>query len=83
MLLTAEISLYPFDPEYTLPIKAYIEKLNQYDGIQVQTFPTATIIMGEYEVVMAVINDSIKWSYENFGRGVFVTKFVPDYQALK
>ena len=82
MLLTAEITLYPFNPEFKVPIKAYIEKLNQYEGIQVQTFPTATIIMGDYDVVMAVIKDSIRWGFENYGRGVFITKFVPDYQAL-
>ena len=82
MILSAEITLYPFNEDYLPPIKAYIEKLNQYPDIQVETYPTATVVMGEYNRVMDVIRDSIAWSHENFGKVVFITKFIPGYQAL-
>ena len=83
MLLSVEISMYPFKGDYIPAIRAYIEKLNQYEDLEVETFPTSTVIMGEYDRVMSIISDSVKWSFEHYGKAVFVTKLIPEYQAFK
>ncbi len=81
MQLSVELTLYPLQDHYLEFIKAVIEKLNTYDNVEVSTFPTATILIGEYGVVMAALTDVIAWSYEGYGKCVFVAKFLPDYEA--
>lgn len=83
MILSVELTFYPFQESYLEPIKKTIEHLNTFDDIKVQTFPTATILMGDYEHVMDVLKQSMAWSYNEFGRSVFVAKFLPGYEALK
>lgn len=82
MLLSAEISMYPLAENYIPPIDAFIEKLNSYAGLKVETFPTCTVIMGEQERVMEVLQDAMVWSHEKYGKAIFVTKFIFDYEAL-
>tara|TARA_B100000508_G_C11285874_1_gene192821 strand:- start:264 stop:515 length:252 start_codon:yes stop_codon:yes gene_type:complete len=82
MLLSAELTLYPLKDDYLEAIKDTIAKLNTFEGIKVQTFPSATIVMGEYDSVMNLINTIVKWSYETHGRCVFLVKFLPEYEAL-
>ncbi|WNO10172.1 YkoF family thiamine/hydroxymethylpyrimidine-binding protein [Teredinibacter sp. KSP-S5-2] len=82
MQLSAEITLYPLQEDYLTAIKATIEKINTFSGLKIQTFPTATIIMGEYQQVMSAIQETVRWSYENYGKCVFIVKYLPDYEAL-
>ena len=82
MILTAEISLYPNHENFIPPIDRFIQRLNSYDGIQVQTFPTATIVMGEHDLVMDMLKVEMKAQREEHGMGIFVCKFIPGYEAL-
>lgn len=79
MYMTAEISMYPVREEYLPPIDAFIESLNSVDGLIVETTTTCTILRGEYELIMKLLNDAIAESYRRFGISVFVTKFIPGY----
>ncbi|MFT5134120.1 MAG: hypothetical protein ACI9SC_002593 [Gammaproteobacteria bacterium] len=79
MKITAEISMYPLREDFIPPIDAVIEKLNSFDDMQVNTFTTATTIIGDYDIVMDAIKETLAWSYENFGTAVFVTKLIPGY----
>jgi uncharacterized protein YqgV (UPF0045/DUF77 family) len=81
MKLSAELTLYPLQEDYLTIIKATIDKLNQFDEISVNTFPTATILVGDYDVVMSAVSETVKWSYEQFGKCVFLAKFLPGYIA--
>lgn len=81
MKLTAEISMYPFAENYKAPIKAFIEQLNSYPGITLNTGPTATVLVGDYDVLMDALKDAVAWSYREFGKCVFVTKLITDYEA--
>ncbi|MFT7559820.1 MAG: hypothetical protein ACI93R_001735 [Flavobacteriales bacterium] len=81
MQLSVELTLYPLQDHYLDIIKAVIEKLNTYDNVEVSTFPTATILIGEYGVVMTALTDVIAWSYEEYGKCAFVAKFLPAYEA--
>ena len=82
MNLSAELTMYPLQDNYLPPIQAIVERLNQTPELKVQTFPTATILVGDYDKVMAAIADAMRWSCEEYGKAVFVAKFLPDYQAL-
>ncbi|MGK0296537.1 MAG: hypothetical protein ACI9XC_000126 [Gammaproteobacteria bacterium] len=79
MKITAEISMYPLHQEFLIPIKAVINKLNSFEGIQVRTFTTATTLIGDYDIVMNAIKETLAWSYEKHGTAVFVTKLIPGY----
>lgn len=82
MKLSVEISMYPFNENYIPPIKGFIDWLNQQDGIKIQTVPTSTLITGDYDRVMDLLRDGLKYSYETYGKAVFVTKFLPNHEAL-
>ena len=79
MKITAEISMYPLRDNFIPPIDAVIEKLNSFEGMQVDTFATATTIIGDYDFVMDALKETLAWSYEQFGIAVFVTKLIPGY----
>lgn len=81
MNITVEISMYPFKEDYKTPINQFIEKLNNFADLEVSTGATSTIICGEYEHVMRVLTEILAWSYENYGKAVYVTKFIPGYTA--
>lgn len=80
MMLTVEISMYPFQQDYATPILAFIKQLNTHAGLRVQTTATATLIVGEYELVMSVLTGMLKWSHETLGKAVFVAKLIPGYE---
>ena len=79
MKMTAEISMYPMREDFIPPIKAVIAKLNTFAKVQVDTFATATTLMGEFDSVMEAIKETVAWSYEEYGTCVFVTKLIPGY----
>ena len=65
--------------DFIPPIKAVIAKLNTFANVQVDTFATATTLMGEFDSVMEAIKETVAWSYEEYGTSVFVTKLIPGY----
>lgn len=79
MIITVEISMYPFKEDYKTPILGFIEKLNGYPGLRVNTGATATLVTGEYRTVMNTLTEMLEWSFNTYGRAVYVTKFIPDY----
>lgn len=81
MQLSVELTHYPFSEGYLTIIKSTVAKLSGYDGIHVTTFPTASILVGEYVRVFEVLQDVMAWSVEQHGRSVFIAKFLPDYVA--
>lgn len=76
MKLSVEISLYPLADDFLPAIDSVIERFNQYPEIEVITSYTSTCLYGEYDRVMAVLQNEIKHSFEQFGRSVFVAKFI-------
>ena len=72
--------MYPFQENFRDPIKEFIAELNRRSDLRIVTGPTATVIIGEYPRVMESLTEMMRWSYENQGKAVFVTKFLPGYQ---
>jgi len=76
MKLSVEISKYPLHQDYIPFIKGFIDRLNTYDDLKVITNTLSTQIFGDYDLVMSVLNTEIKRSYEEFGKAIFVCKFL-------
>ena len=81
MILTVELSMYPFHENYRDLIKDFVRDLNRYEGLRVTTGPTSTVVVGDYTQVMASLTDALRKSHETHGRSVFVAKLIPDYDA--
>ena len=79
MKMTADISMYPLREDFIPPIDAVIEKLNSFDNVKVETFATATVLVGDFDAVMDAIKTTLSWSYSEFGTAVFVAKLIPGY----
>jgi len=76
MKLSVEISKYPLHQDYIPFIQGFIDRLNEYDDLKVITNTLSTQIFGDYDLVMQVLNTEIKRSYEEFGKAIFVCKFL-------
>ena len=76
MKLVTEISLYPLNEEYIEPIKGFIERINQYEGLEVKTSMTSTTVAGEFQLVMDVLSKEMQVTYEQTGQAIFVCKFL-------
>lgn len=75
MKVSVEISYYPLNEEYVLPILNFIERLNSYKNLIVQTNGMSTQVFGEYDDVMGAITAEIKKSFE-LPHSVFILKVV-------
>lgn len=75
MYLSVQLSQYPLADEYKAPIYALIDKLKETD-LEVYPGRMSTEIFGEYDAVMAVLSDTMKWSFETYGKSVFVAKIM-------
>lgn len=76
MELSVEISKYPLADDYIPAIKDFIDRLNQIEGLSVVTNTMSTQVFGEYDLVMNTLNAEIKRSFEQFGKSIFVCKFI-------
>jgi len=75
MKTSVEISYYPLQEEFILPIRDFIDRLNTYSEIIVQTNGMSTQIFGKYDDVMSILTKEIKKSFE-LPHSVFVMKIV-------
>lgn len=76
MKLSVEISKYPLKDEYLPAIQDFIDRLNTYADLKVITNTMSTQVFGDYDLVMDVMKKEIRQSYEQFGRSIFVCKFI-------
>lgn len=76
MRLVVEISLYPLCEHYIAPIAEFIERINSYSNLDVQTTSTSTTLAGEYEYLMKTLGDEMLRSYQQIGQAIFVCKFL-------
>ncbi|MCQ3828110.1 hypothetical protein HXX02_01485 [Microbulbifer elongatus] len=76
MQLSVEISMYPLKDEYIPAIKDFIQRLNEQPQLQVISNTMSTQVFGDYDVVMDVVKAEMRKSWEQFGRAIFVCKFI-------
>lgn len=76
MRVAVDISLYPIADDFIPPIQDVIERLNTHAAIEVATNPMSTQVRGEYDDVMAVLNQEIKTTFEQCPKAVFAIKIL-------
>lgn len=76
MRVAVDISLYPLDQDFIPPIQDVIDRLNAHEDLEVFTNPMSTQIRGEYDVVMAALNQEIRVSFERMPKAVFAIKIL-------
>lgn len=76
MKLSVEISKYPLADDYIGPIQGFIDQLHQYPQVEVLTNTMSTQLFGDYDEVMQALQACIKWSFAQYGKVVFVCKFI-------
>lgn len=76
MKIAVDISLYPLDEDFIPPIKNFIHRLNNYNSIEVITNNMSTQIIGEYEVIMSILNNEIRDTFEVLPKAIFAVKIL-------
>jgi uncharacterized protein YqgV (UPF0045/DUF77 family) len=76
MELSVEISKYPLADDYIPAIKNFIERLNKVAGLRVISNTMSTQVFGDYELVMDTIKNEMRYSFETYGKAIFVCKFI-------
>lgn len=82
MTLTVDVSMYPNQEDFIPPIVGFIERINRYEGLKVTTFPTSTVVQGDYDRVYSALGEVMAECRAEFGMAVYVVKFIPGYEAL-
>ena len=82
MKVTIDISMYPNKEDFIPPINGFIEKINCYENLKITTFPTSTVVQGEYNHAMKAVQETIAQCYKEFNMAVYVAKIIPGYEAL-
>ena len=80
--VTIDISMYPNREEFIPPIDGFIERINQFDDLVITTFPTSTVVQGEYNHAMQAVQKTIADCYKEFNIAVYVLKVIRGYHAL-
>ncbi|MBQ0730955.1 MAG: hypothetical protein KBT75_09665 [Oleispira antarctica] len=76
MELSVEISKYPLSEDYIPAIKDFIERLQATEGLSVLGNTMSTQVFGDYDLVMDTLKEEMRRSYEQFGKAIFVCKFI-------
>jgi uncharacterized protein YqgV (UPF0045/DUF77 family) len=74
--LSVEISKYPLADDYIPAIKDFIDRLQAIEGLSVVGNTMSTQVFGDYDLVMDTLKEEIRRSYEQFGKAIFVCKFI-------
>lgn len=75
MYLSVQLSYYPLKDDFKPPIKDIITRL-QASGLEVYPNRMSTQVFGEFDAVMQTLSDTMKWSFETYGKAVFVANFL-------
>ena len=76
MNISVEISMYPLHSKFEEPILAFIEKLHNYENIEIITNTMSTQIFGEYHTVLGALSPEIEKVFRDAPTTIMVMKMV-------
>lgn len=75
MKISIEISYYPLKEEFIPTIQDFIDRMNTYAELIVQTNGMSTQIFGDYDLVFDAVKTEIKKSFD-LPHSIFVMKII-------
>ncbi|MDZ7684635.1 MAG: YkoF family thiamine/hydroxymethylpyrimidine-binding protein [Gammaproteobacteria bacterium] len=78
MQASVDISLYPLAEDYVPAIREFIERVDGYPNITVSRGDLSTQLFGDFDEIMRILTIELRLSWETWGKGVFVIKFLKD-----
>ena len=75
MKVSVDVSYYPLNQSFIPPIKNFIERMNGYENLKVETNNMSTQVFGEYFEVMEALTAEIHKSFD-LPHSVFVMKVI-------
>ncbi len=76
MKVSVDISMYPLNEDYCQPIIDFIDRLENHSEVSVQRNSMSTHIYGDYQDVMATLNEEMLTVLEQIPETVFVIKLI-------
>ncbi|AUD78740.1 hypothetical protein CW740_05535 [Kangiella profundi] len=76
MKISVELSLYPLDDQFLPIIQDIVERLMGDKRVEAIVNTMSTQLFGDFESVMAVVNETVEYSFKTYGKQVFVAKFL-------
>ena len=76
MKISIELSLYPLDNNFLSIIQDIVKRLNDDQRVNCYTNTMSTQIFGELDETMAVLKEIVSYSFEQYGKQVFVAKIL-------
>ncbi|MBV36373.1 MAG: hypothetical protein CMP47_13120 [Rickettsiales bacterium] len=76
MRISVELSLYPLDDKFLPIIQDIVERITGDKRVDAIVNTMSTQIFGDFESVMAVVNETVEYSFKTYGKQVFVAKFL-------
>ena len=84
LLTSIDISLYPLNDDYIPAVADFIQRISAYPDITVRRNDLSTQLFGEFDAIMDLLKIEIRHSWQHWGQGVLVIKFLAgDLQGLK
>ena len=68
---SVDISLYPLNEDY-------IPAIGRYPEVAITRNDLSTQLFGDYDQIMDILKQEIRISWEKWGKGIFVIKFLMD-----
>lgn len=75
MKVSVDLSLYPLAEDYVPAIIDLIHRLQAHEQVEVVRTALSTQLFGDYDVVMRVLRDELRRTWEEHGKAVLVAKF--------
>lgn len=76
MQIAIDISLYPLDENFIPPIKDLIARLKEHANLEIEENRMSTQIRGDFDVVMPILNNEIRATFEAVPKCVFAMKIL-------
>ena len=76
MQVSIELSLYPLNEKFILPIDDFIDRLETYNIIEVRKNNMSTQLFGEFDVLMNILKVEMEKTFKKEINSVFNLKIV-------
>ena len=74
MQISVDISLYPLQEEFIPPISSFIERLAQYEELELVRNAMSTQVFGPYQRVLEIIAAEMQKTHRQTPKASFVIK---------